>query len=115
MTSLSFINNFTNLQGLELGFKYNDGLEGFEKLQYSIFSQLKILEIRYLFQSCEFLIKFLENNGKNLKKFYVGDKGGYGNNSLNLAIAKFCPNLEKLSTGFKNDELETLKIVFNNC
>src|SRR5256886_15524100 len=37
------------------------------------------------------------------------------NDSINLAIAKFCTNLRKLSTGFKNDELETLKMVFNEC
>src|SRR2546430_3931716 len=37
------------------------------------------------------------------------------NDSINLAIAKFCTNLRKLSTGFKKDELETLKMVFNGC
>ena len=35
------------------------------------------------------------------------------NNSLNLAIDKFCQNLRKLSVEFK--KLETLKIVFNSC
>src|SRR5205085_1199012 len=29
--------------------------------------------------------------------------------------AKFCPNLRKLSVGFKNYELETMKMVFNSC
>ncbi|PKY39881.1 hypothetical protein RhiirA4_415396 [Rhizophagus irregularis] len=56
-----------------------------------------------------------KNNGKNLKEFYLSDIKGYSDNSLNLAIAKFCPNLKKLSTELKNDELETLKIIFNNC
>jgi hypothetical protein len=46
-----------------------------------------------------------------LREFYLGDIKGYSNNSLNLAIAKFCPNLKKISTGIKNDELENLKII----
>ena len=47
---------------------------------------------------------------------YIGNGYlGNSNDSLNLAIAEFCPNLRKLSVGFKNDELETLKIVFNSC
>ena len=45
----------------------------------------------------------------------MGDVDGHSDNSLNLVIAKFCPNLRKLSTGFKNTELETLKLVFNGC
>ena len=60
----------------------------------------------------ELLIKFLENNGKNLKKFHINKS----NDSLNLFIIKFCPNIRNLFTGLKNDELETLKmflIVFN--
>jgi hypothetical protein len=36
-------------------------------------------------------------------------------NSLNLAIVKFCPNLRKCSIGYKNNELETLKNVLHNC
>ena len=64
---------------------------------------------------CELLINFLENNGKNLKEFYVSVNHAYCYNSLNLAIANFCPNLRKLSTGFRNNELETLKIVFTGC
>ena len=46
---------------------------------------------------------------------YLGEIKGDSDDSLNLAIAKFCTNLRKLSTGFKNDELETLKTVFNAC
>ena len=71
-----------------------------------------------LFRSCpryELLIKFLEINGRNLKELYLGEMSGYSDDLLNLAIAKFCTNLRKLSTGFKNDELETLKMVFNGC
>ena len=45
----------------------------------------------------------------------MGDYSGESDHSLNLAIAKFCPNLRELSSGFKNDELETLKMIFNSC
>ena len=39
----------------------------------------------------------------------------YNFNLLNLAVAKFCPNLRKLYTISKNDELGTLEDIFNNC
>ncbi|CAB4387274.1 unnamed protein product [Rhizophagus irregularis] len=113
--SLSFISNFTNLQILQLSFQSSENFEDFDKLQHVILPKLQILKIQRAFPKCELLIKFLENNGKNLKEFYLSDIKGYSDNSLNLAIAKFCPNLKKLSTGIKNDELETLKIIFNNC
>jgi len=53
----------------------------------------------------------LENNGRNLKQVYLGD----GNNSLNLAVAKFCPNLKSLHTIFNSNEMETLKIILTSC
>jgi len=59
------------------------------------------------------------------KKFYIrielvfqfqGERYGVCDNSLNLSVAKFCPNLRKLSVGFKSNELlETMKMIFNNC
>ncbi|RIA79530.1 hypothetical protein C1645_840491 [Glomus cerebriforme] len=110
--SLSFIAKFTNLQELELSLRHEDYLD-FEKLLIT-FSQLQILNL----QSCpryELLIKFLEINGKNLKEFYAGEMMGDCDNLLNLSIAKFCTNLRKLSIGFKNNELETLKLIFNSC
>jgi hypothetical protein len=116
--SLSFIAKFINLQELELSFDCDGGFNNFEKLQYITFSQLQILRIQYASPRFELLsiIKFLENNGKNLKELYISDYNDNSDNSLNLAIAKFCPNLRKLSTvGFKNNELETLKIVLNSC
>ena len=54
------------------------------------------------------LTKFLENNWKNLKELHV-------DNFLSLAIAKFCQNLKSLSTAFRNDEIENLKVVLNSC
>jgi len=53
----------------------------------------------------------LKNNGANLKEIYLKD----ANMSLNLTIAEFCPNLKSLSTIFKVDEIETLKMIFNSC
>jgi len=40
---------------------------------------------------------------------------GNNDNALNLAIAKSCPNLRNLFTIFRKDELETLKMILNNC
>ena len=109
---LSFIGNFTNLQELELSFKYEDAFKNFTTLQYVTFPQLQILKFPCGCRRCELLvIRFLENNGKNLKELYVDED----DNSLNLAIAKFCPNLRKLYTAFKKDESETLKIILNSC
>jgi hypothetical protein len=113
--SLSFIANFIDLQELQLSFDYNKCFLDFEKLQYSIFPHLQVLKIQRTCPNYEYLVKFIENNGKNLKELSMGDIRGYSDNSLNLAIAKFCPNLRNLSTGFKNDELETLKIILNSC
>ncbi|PKY59606.1 hypothetical protein RhiirA4_482480 [Rhizophagus irregularis] len=113
--SLSFIANFSNLQELELSFDLEEFFVDFEKLQYVIFSQLQVLKIWDAFPSDGLLIKFLENNGKNLKEIYIGEIEDCNDNSLNLAISKFCPMLRKLSTGIKNNELETLKIIFNSC
>ncbi|RIA98266.1 hypothetical protein C1645_812988 [Glomus cerebriforme] len=110
--SLSFITIFTNLQELDVTFIY---IHDFV-IQHAIFPQLQILKIHNVSPGCELLIKFLETNGKNLNQFYVSNCDDAGiDNSLNLAIAKFCPNLKKLSTGFENNELDTLKIVLNCC
>ncbi|RIA86053.1 hypothetical protein C1645_829882 [Glomus cerebriforme] len=38
----------------------------------------------------------------------------YCDNSLNLAIAKFCPIIRKLSVGFKNNELENVENSFKS-
>src|SRR6266536_4322363 len=71
--SLSFIAKLTNLQELELSFYYNENFKDFEILQYAIFPHLQILKIRYACPIYGLLIKFLENNGKNIKEFYIGD------------------------------------------
>ena len=53
----------------------------------------------------------MEINGKNLEEIFLSD----GDNLSNLTIAKFCFNLKSLCTHFKNDEVETLKMILNGC
>uniref|UniRef100_U9SX77 Uncharacterized protein n=1 Tax=Rhizophagus irregularis (strain DAOM 181602 / DAOM 197198 / MUCL 43194) TaxID=747089 RepID=U9SX77_RHIID len=71
-------------------------------LQYITFSHLRVLKFLFAIPRVETLIKFLEINGDH-------------DNSLNLAVAKFCPSLKNLITLFEENELETLKIILNNC
>ncbi|GBB91479.1 hypothetical protein RclHR1_01880010 [Rhizophagus clarus] len=111
--SFSFISNFMNLQELEI--ELYDGTDVFEIITTFIFPHLKILKIDSFSVNIDLAIKFLENNGKNLEEFTFGEISGICNNYINLAIAKFCINLKKLCTGFKNNELETLKIVLTSC
>src|SRR5437762_600041 len=64
--------------------------------------------------------RYIRENGiremvQQVYRGYLGDMVGDSDESLNLAIAKFCTNLRKLSTGIKNNELETLKMVFIGC
>jgi len=59
----------------------------------------------------EYLINFLENNGKNLKEIHTQ----YSHHSY-LIMAKSCPNLKSLSMIFLDNEvIETLKEIFNSC
>ncbi|RIA79390.1 hypothetical protein C1645_840794 [Glomus cerebriforme] len=108
---LSFITKFTNLQELTLLFRNINSFEDFKILQYFTFSKLQILKFRYECPRNELLINFLENNGNNLREFYISKS----NDSLNSAIIKFCPNIKKLSAGITNNELESLKMFFNGC
>ncbi|RIA92186.1 hypothetical protein C1645_820979 [Glomus cerebriforme] len=107
---LSFISKFTNLKELVISFEYETFFITFKKIQYIIFPHLEILKFVLKCPKVEMIIKFLENNGKNLKEFHVNKH----DKSLNLAIAKFCPNLKSLYTKF-NDKLSTLKVILNNC
>jgi hypothetical protein len=105
---LSFIAGFINLKELVISFDYRDDCE---EIQNIYFTQLQILKFVNGCPKAEILIKFLENNGNNLKELYI-DKH---NNLLNLAISKFCPNLKSLYTRFIKSEIRTLKIIFINC
>jgi hypothetical protein len=106
---ISFISKFTNLQELILYRYCFDELNNL--LQHIIFPQLEILKFLFGCPREDILIKFLENNGKNLKEFYVNSY----NNSILLAIAEFCPDLKSLYFLFKFDKIEALKAVLNNC
>jgi len=88
----SFIAKFTNLQELEFSLYHKDHFEDFKNLQHVIFPQLQILKFLNESPNHEDLIKFLEINGKNLIEFYLSN----ANDSTNLALAKFCPNLKSL-------------------
>src|ERR1051325_11654561 len=95
-----------------LSFNQQDAFEDFKELQYVTFSQLQVLKFEYESPRNELLVKFLENSGKNLREFYVNYST---DNSLNLAVAKFCPNIRKLFIGYKINDIETLKMVLNSC
>jgi len=58
-----------------------------------------------------YIINLLEMNGSHLKEIHLR----HGDNLQNLIIAKSCPNLKSLHTGFKSDETETLKAILNGC
>ncbi|EXX74846.1 hypothetical protein RhiirA1_530093, partial [Rhizophagus irregularis] len=108
---LSFVTRFTNLQELVLSFRYKYYFDELNNnLQSVTFPHLKILKFPYAYPDDDILIKFLENNGKNLIEIYINSS-----DSLNLSIAKFCPNLKSLYTLFKFDKIETLKIILNDC
>ncbi|RIA90193.1 hypothetical protein C1645_876268 [Glomus cerebriforme] len=109
---LSFVSLFPNLQEIKFSFSYvGTQFEDFEKLQNVNFPKLQFLSIPYQCPKPEYVMRFLENNGKNLKVFYTEEN----NRDLNLSIAKFCPNLINLFIVFSYNELDVLKTIFNNC
>ena len=95
---------------MTLSFYYLIGLD-FKILQHATFSHLQVLKFQYDYPRNEILTKFLENNGRNLKEFYAGYSK---DNLINFSIAKFCPNLRKIS-GIGVKEIETLKIIVDGC
>ncbi|PKY48267.1 hypothetical protein RhiirA4_463822 [Rhizophagus irregularis] len=107
------INKFINLKEINLLFFKDDKLLKiiYQQINYI---QLQILKLSFKSLQVDLLIKFLENNGKNLIQLYIS----YHDNTydpLNLSIAKFCPNLKSLHSPFIKNEIETLKIIFINC
>ncbi|GBB98650.1 hypothetical protein RclHR1_03290008 [Rhizophagus clarus] len=123
--SLSFVRLFPNLQEIIISFpnlfqvsenfkEFEDSTRSFidfRKLQYANFSKLQILKIPFYCPRVEYVVKFLENNGKNLQKLYIyrSDK------AISLSVANFCPNIKSLYVTFKNDELDILKTIFISC
>ncbi|PKY41598.1 hypothetical protein RhiirA4_500968 [Rhizophagus irregularis] len=98
---LSFIEDFKNLQELEISLSYvskeDDGysdFEHFEDLQYFTFPHLKKLNINLPKKVEPIVVKFLENNGENLVEFQSNYK------SINRAVSDYCPKLKSLHTTF---------------
>jgi hypothetical protein len=108
---LSFVSSFTNLRKFILSFKYAADFEDFKKLQYGNFPELEILKIPYQSPNPEYIIKFLENNGKNLKKFHTLQN----NKAISLSIANFCPNITSLYVIFNKGEIDILRTIFISC
>ncbi|PKK66480.1 hypothetical protein RhiirC2_852853 [Rhizophagus irregularis] len=121
---LSFIGIFSNLQEIILSFpnvlelfenfEFEDFTRefiDFKNLQYANFPKLQTLKIPFHCPKVKYVIKFLENNGKNLKKLYISRS----NRDLSLSIANLCPNITSLYVIFKNNELDILKTIFINC
>ncbi|EXX59889.1 hypothetical protein RirG_184960 [Rhizophagus irregularis DAOM 197198w] len=88
---------FTNLQELDLSIEYK---LSFEELKNLIFPNLQILKIRFIHPNDDIIIKFLENSGRNLKELNIDGI----DSSLRSSIAKFCPNLRKISSILTDDE-----------
>jgi len=108
---LSFIAKFMNLQELSLIHSSHID-EDLKTLQYVTFPRLRILKFGRKCPNYEYFVKFLENNESNLIKIHLSN---IGIDLLNLTVAKFCPNLKFLSTIFRYDEIETLKVILNSC
>ncbi|PKY61738.1 hypothetical protein RhiirA4_551027 [Rhizophagus irregularis] len=72
------------------------------------FSNLQELKLSFGLEEC--FVDF-----EKLQYEFIGGIECCNDNSLNLAISKFCLMLRKLSTGIKNNESETLKIIFISC
>ncbi|GBB88022.1 hypothetical protein RclHR1_14540001 [Rhizophagus clarus] len=107
---LSFITRFTNLQELIILFHHKDCFIGLNNKLLTIkFPQLRILKFLYEYPDDYVLTKFLENNGKNLKEFCINCS------NTTPTIAEFCPNLKSLTTLFRFDKKESLKVILNNC
>ncbi|PKY49297.1 hypothetical protein RhiirA4_465222 [Rhizophagus irregularis] len=107
--TLPFIAMFKNLQELNLNQKF-DKYNILNQLSDAYFSQLKILKINIYLEVYTVITNFLKINGKNLTELYIYN---YYNKSLNLTLAKFCPNLKILYTHIKEEE--SLKLILNNC
>ncbi|CAG8559289.1 1_t:CDS:1 [Funneliformis mosseae] len=105
---LSFISKLINLQELLLSFRF----EGFEDMEYMTLPNLQILKFYYNVLIPKPLIIFFENSGKNLR---VLDLHNTNDNSLNLAVAKFCSNLRSLRTVILDVESTTLKVILQGC
>jgi hypothetical protein len=113
---LSFVSSFTNLQEVIFSFPSDDDIDDefikdFDKLENSNFPRLQVLKIPFQCPKSEYLIKFLENNGKTLKKLFICELESVAIPS----IANFCINLQNLFVIFNHNELHLLQIIFIKC
>lgn len=108
---LPCIPRLINLQELKLTFYSKDSYESFKELQHAIFPQLQILVIKCECPGDDLLIKFLENNGKNLKMLHIQRNG----HALNSAVADLCPNLLGLSAKITYDRERIIESIINGC
>ncbi|CAB4393062.1 unnamed protein product [Rhizophagus irregularis] len=97
-------------QGIDKTFKYYNRIIFIWNITtiHFIFLNLRILKLVF----SDILIKFLVNNGRNLEELTVFH---CDNNSLNLAIANYCPNLKSLNVDFPSNEKEKLIMILVNC
>ncbi|GBC08971.1 hypothetical protein RclHR1_08510007 [Rhizophagus clarus] len=109
--SYSFVSSFTNLQEFIFSLMGGINIENFNILRYVNFSKLQTLKIPYQCPNPEDIMKFLENNGKNLKKFYIEENY----KELHLSIPILCPNLKSLFLLFYKNDLDSLKTILINC
>src|SRR5207248_10500712 len=79
------LQSFFNLQEIEFIFDTQTQFEYFKKLQFVTFPKLQSLKFPCQCPKLEYLMKFLEINGKNLKEVYIKEC----DNDLYLSIAKF--------------------------
>ncbi|CAB4373746.1 uncharacterized protein OCT59_001259 [Rhizophagus irregularis] len=107
----SFVSLLTNLQEFIFSFFNGSTFEEFNMFQHINFSKLHTLKIPYQCPKPEYVMKFLENNGKYLKKFHTDEN----DETLSLSIAKFCPNLRNLFVIFNSGETDILKTILLNC
>ena len=110
--SLSFVSLFLNLQEIKFVIESGIRIEGFKELQYVTFPKLQTLKIPHQCPKPEYLMKFLEINGKNLTEVYIMRVSC---RDLNSSIAKFCPNLKRLFMIFNYNELYALETILDNC
>ncbi len=68
---MRFLARFLNLQELTLNFRFKPAYKDFVELQHVTFSQLQVLRFKNVCPKPEYLNKFLENNGKDLRELHL--------------------------------------------
>ncbi len=108
-TTLSFVSSFRNLQELVISTPHIHN-----ELQHIVLPSLQVFKIPYVLNpnTTKVLMKFLENNGKNLVDLSINH---YMDKSLGLSVIQYCPNLKNLVIIIKKNDLDTLKNIFNSC